>query len=112
MKHYETRIYQKSLELVEITQTVINSLPGGFGYLSDQMRRAVSSVTLNYSEGYSRYTRADQQRFFRTAKASACELQAAFDIAYKLKLIKKELHHQAFDLADYVAAMLTKFRRK
>ena len=50
MKHYETRIYQKSLELVEITQTVINSLPSGFGYLSDQMRRAVSSVVLNYSE--------------------------------------------------------------
>jgi four helix bundle protein len=66
---------------------------------------------LNYSEGYARYTLADQRRFFRIARASACEVQATIDVAYRLEAIRQSDRDIAFDLADHVAAMLTKFRQ-
>jgi four helix bundle protein len=41
--------------------------------LSDQLYRAVGSVSANYSEGYSRSSRKDQVRFYEYALGSARE---------------------------------------
>ena len=80
MQHENTRIYQRSLELVALSKTVMNELPVGYGFLADQLRRAASSVALNFSEGYSKPSSREQRRFFNMARASAYEVSAIFDV--------------------------------
>src|SRR5690242_1172964 len=93
----ETRIYQRGRELVRISGEVVARLPAGHGYLADQLRRASSSVVLNFAEGYAKTSRAEQRRFFGIARASAQETLAIFDIALDLRLIDNDLHARGAD---------------
>ena len=111
MLYNETRIYQRSLELVELAQVIGKRFPRGNAYLNDQLKRAVTSITLNFAEGYGKNSRKEQRRFFSMAKASANEVAAIMDIAYALGFIEEKLYYQALDNCDHVARMLTRFRR-
>jgi len=110
MRHDETRIYQRSLELISIAKKVMDDLPTGYGFLADQLRRASSSIVLNFSEGYPKASIKEQRRSFSMAKASCYEVAAILDVAERFGVIHAELHHGGKDIADHVAAMLTKFR--
>lgn len=110
MKHENTRIYRRSLELVTVAKKVLDELPPGYGFLADQLRRAASSVALNFSEGYSKGTLREQRRFFRIARASAYEVAAIFDVAQRFGVISDKLHQDGKDICDHLAAMLTRFR--
>ena len=89
---------------------MIDELPPGYGFLADQMRRAASSVALNFSEGYGKSTPADQRRYFRIARGSAYEVAAALDIALGFEAVTAERQTQGKELCDHLAAMLTRFR--
>jgi len=110
MKHDNTRIYQRSLELIDVSKEVMDAMPIGYGFLVDQLRRAASSVPLNFSEGYPKASIKEQRRFFRMAKASCYEVAAIFDVAQRFGVIRPDLHERGRDICDHVAAMLTKFR--
>ena len=110
MQHDNTQIYQRSLELIGLIRQVIDELPSGYGFLADQLRRAASSVALNFSEGYGKSTPADQRRYFRIARGSAYEVAAALDVALGFGAVRAELHGRGKDLCDHLAAMLTRFR--
>ena len=110
MRHDSTRIYRRSLELVSLIALVIEQLPHGYGFLADQLRRAVSSITLNFSEGYGKGTAREQARFFRIARGSAYEVSATLDVAHRFKVIEEAHLAQGKDLCDHLAAMLTKFK--
>jgi four helix bundle protein len=110
MHHETTQIYQRSLELVRVVKQANAELPSGFGFLADQMRRAVSSVVLNFSEGYGKSTAADQRRYFRIARGSAYEVAAALDVAQSFEAISASTHEAGKELCDHLAAMLTRFR--
>lgn len=110
MQHDDTHIYQRSLELVRLVHTVVSELPPGYAFLADQLRRAASSVALNFSEGYGKSTPGDQRRFFRIARGSAYEVAAALDVGQCFGAVGPELHARGKDLCDHLAAMLTRFR--
>lgn len=110
MKHDNTRIYQRSLELVRIAKKVLDQLPPGYGFLADQLRRAASSVPLNFSEGYSQASLKEQRRYFRIARASAYEVSAILDVAACFEVVPARLQEEAKDICDHLAAMLTRFR--
>jgi len=110
MRHDETRIYRRALELVGISKQVMDNLPTGYGFLADQLRRASSSVLLNFSEGYPKHSVREQKRFFQIAKASSYEVAAILDVAEQFGVIEEGLHERGKDAADHVAAMLTRFR--
>ena len=50
-------------------------------HLSDQLKRASSSVALNLAEGRGKPTRSDQLRFFHIAMGSVRECQAILILA-------------------------------
>ena len=52
MQFSQTKIYIKTMSLVDLSQTILLDLPLGYGFLADQLRRAVSSIPLNFAEGY------------------------------------------------------------
>ena len=110
MRHDSTRIYQRSLELGTLVAQVIDQLPHGYGFLADQLRRAASSITLNFSEGFGKGTAREQARYFRIARGSAYEVSATLDVANCFKVINQDHLVQGKDICDHLAAMLTKFK--
>ena len=61
--------YQLALNVVREAYQVAQRLPSEEKYnLTDQLRRAAVSVTLNIAEGYGRYHYLDSLRFFYIAR--------------------------------------------
>jgi len=110
MLHNNTRIYRKSLDLIRLSQQVIDGLPQGYANLSDQLRRASASVTLNFSEGCGKESKRDRRRFFIIARGSANEVVAILDVAAAFNALEPKLHEKAVDIADHLAAMLSRYR--
>jgi len=109
MNYRNTKIYQRSLELVRTSHNIIKSLPSGYGFLADQLKRASASVVLNFAEGAGKPSPADRRRFFGIARGSAYEVAAAVDVGAELGVIAPAQHEHMLDLCDHVAAMLTRF---
>ena len=112
MLYNETRIYQRSLELVELAHMIGKHFPRGNAYLNDQLKRAVTTITLNFAEGYGKNSRKEERRFFSMAKASANEVAAIMDIALRLEMISERNALKALELCDHLARMLSQFRRE
>ena len=110
MKYSETTIYQRSLELVRIVRGVIARLPPGYAFLADQLRRAVSSIPLNFAEGAGKLTARDRRRYFISARGSAYEVAAALDVGLNFGVIADQPCSHGKEICDHLAAMLSKFR--
>ena len=90
---------------------VIESLPLGYAFLADQLRRSSSSIVLNFAEGYGKRSPRDARRYFDTSRGSANEVAATLDWAAVFGLLPEDTHRKALDLCDHLARMLTRFRR-
>jgi four helix bundle protein len=71
-------------------------------FITDQLRRASLSVSLNIAEGYGRFHKADKRNFYVTARASVYECVAALDILYNGEIPKESLV-----IAEQLAKMLS-----
>ena len=111
MQYEQTRIYPRALELVRLSRSVIKNLPHGYGFISDQLKRASASVPLNFAEGYGKRSPRDARRYFDIARGSACEVAAIYDVAHTFEVIDTANYERGKDLADHLARMLTRFRR-
>ena len=110
MLHTNTRIYQRSLELARLSAEVIEGLPRGHANLADQLRRAAASITLNFAEGCGKASTKDRKRYFLAARGSANEVVAIFDIALAFGVLEVGKHNRGVDVADHLAAMLSRYR--
>ena len=110
MHHTNTRIYRRSLELIDITREIMAQLPTGYGFLADQLRRASSSVVLNYAEGCGHQSTGQRRRFFAIARGSALEVSAAVEVAHRFGVVNAALHERTADLCDHISAMLYRYR--
>jgi len=110
MWYSDSRIYLRSLELVSLCSRAVGQLPPGYAYLGDQLRRAVSSVPLNFAEGCGRQSIRDRRRFFLMARGSAYEVAAALDVGQRLGVVPAALAEQGHDCCDHIAAMLSRYR--
>ena len=111
MQFSQTKIYLKTLNLIDLSQIILRDLPLGYGFLADQLRRAASSIPLNFAEGYGKRTPKEQRRFFMIARGSTNEVAAILDVGCHLGVITKEQHEHGMELCDHLARMLTRFRR-
>jgi four helix bundle protein len=98
------------LELIGLAKAVSQDLPTGFGFLTDQLRRASASVVLNLAEGCGKTSAKERQRFFRISRSSALEVAAILDVARTWGVLDEPLYAKGFDLCDHVSALLFKFR--
>ena len=111
MQFSQTKIYSKTMALIDLSQTILRDLPSGYGFLADQLRRAASSIPLNFAEGYGKRTPKEQRRFFMIARGSTNEVAAILDVGLRLNIINKQHYHEGMELCDHLARMLTCFRR-
>ena len=80
--------WQKSHEFVKNVYKITADFPPEekFG-LTNQLRRAASSITANIAEGYGRYHMKDKARFYYMAKGSNTECQNHLILAHDLEYL-------------------------
>ncbi|MDP7037649.1 MAG: four helix bundle protein [Myxococcota bacterium] len=105
-----TRIFAEAQNLLQDGNVLIAQLPRGYGYLVDQLKRASTSIILNFAEGNGKKGLRERERFFRIAKGSLYEVAAVYDVALSFGFIEEGFHEKTIERCDYLAAMLSKWR--
>ncbi len=80
-------VYQKAIDLADRITTLTGKFPKGTYYLSDQLNRAVLSISLNIAEGNGRFHSKDRQNFFYIARGSAHECVPLLELSKRKGLI-------------------------
>src|SRR3954451_15746075 len=101
-----TRIYLRSLDLIDLVARILAKLPPDYGFLADQLRRSAASIMLNYLEGCGRSGVADRRRFYAFAIGSAHEVAGTLDVMLRFSAISDELRSAGQDVCDHLIAML------
>ena len=106
-------VWQKAMELVKAVYVLTKAFPADERYaLTDQLRRAVTSIPSNIAEGSGRASNADYGHFLSIARGSLYEtmtqLQVAVDLGY-IPAISSELESLMSEVGRMLGAMLKKY---
>ena len=112
LDHEKLTVYQVAIEFVILADKVIEHLPRGRAYLSDQLQRAALSIPLNIAEGAGEYAVDEKARFYRMAKRSATECAGVLDICQRLQLIEENRYIKGRELLIGIVSMLIKMAQK
>ena len=82
--------------------------PKGYGFLTDQLKRAGASIVLNIAEGNGRFGVAERRQFLRIAKGSAAECAACLDVAAAYSLLPADVIKAMKNLLHRVICMLSR----
>jgi len=113
-KFEKLEIWQQSLDYAELAYEIADQLPVAERYnLSDQLRRASTSISLNIAEGSTGQTDKEQSRFLGIALRSLIETVACIHLIKKRNYCKTEearkrlnnLYKEANVLAARIQAM-------
>ncbi len=95
MNHQKLKCYCLLLGVARKLPTLIKMMPKGNYFLEDQLKRALGSAILNLSEGNSRRSLKERNRFFDISLASIAETASALDIinayGYITAMINEEI---------------------
>jgi four helix bundle protein len=97
MNHQRLICYQLAMSIAKDMPGLIGRWPRGYYYLSDQLKRAITSIVLNIAEGNGRMSQAERKRFFTISMASSSEVSSILEIAYAYKLIYCSPLRKLFD---------------
>jgi four helix bundle protein len=111
LDHEKLTVYQVAIEFVVLADEVIEHLPRGRAYLSDQLQRAALSIPLNIVEGAGEYAIDEKARFYRMAKRSATECAGVLDVCQRLRLVE-ENRYGGRELLIGIVSMLIKMAQK
>lgn len=111
-KFKELIVWKKSRELVKEIYLMSNSFPEDerFG-LTQQIRRAVVSISSNIAEGAGRTTNMDFCRFLDIANGSAFEVETQLYLALDLNFIKSDAFETINIKLQDVQKLLFNFRK-
>ncbi|WP_042722409.1 four helix bundle protein [Flavobacterium sp. B17] len=91
LNHYKLDVYKSARELRSECYKILLQLPKCEKFnLTDQIRRASTSVVLNITEGCSRKSELERKRYFEIARGSVIELDSCFDIVMESNYAKAE----------------------
>ncbi len=112
MDHEKLTVYQTAIEFVTLADEIIEHLPRGRAYLSDQLQRAALSIPLNIAEGAGEYAIDEKARFYRMAKRSATECASILDVCQRLELVEEKRYMNGRELLLGIVSMLIKMAQK
>jgi len=110
MNHKRLKCYQLSMSIAKAMPNLIGGWPKGYSYLSDQLKRAQSSIVLNIAEGNGRTSILERRRFFTIAMSSASEVSSILEMADAYNLIDKISSDYYQDILLQIYKMLYKLR--
>ena len=108
VRHYRDLIaWQKAVDLAVEVYRWTDSFPQRETYgLTQQMRRAVVSVSSNIAEGQGRGTTKDFLHFLSIARGSLQELETQMIIAHRLLFLEDAGKENLFSLTREIARIL------
>ena len=111
LDHEKLDVYHIAIEFVILSDAIIEHIPRGRGYLSDQLQRAALSISLNIAEG-AEYAIDEKVRFYRMAKRSATECAGILDVCQKLKLLDEQKYVKGRELIVRIVSILVKMAQR
>jgi four helix bundle protein len=91
LNHYKLDVYKSARKLRLECYKILPKLPDSERFnLTDQIRRAATSVVLNITEGCSRKSDQERKRYFEMSRGSVIELDSCFDLIVESSYIKIE----------------------
>lgn len=104
-------IWQRSHNLALSIYDITNKFPKSemFG-LTSQIRRAITSIPINISEGCGRDTKKDFARFLQIAIGSACEVEYELLLAKELKYIEEQEYQTLSKEVVLIRKMIIKYQ--
>jgi len=90
MNHEKLHCYQGLIFVAPKLQKIVRGLPAGYGYLADQLRRAMSSAILNLAEGNAKFSPRERRRFFVISRGSIAEVCSILDIMKVFDLLSDQ----------------------
>ena len=108
--HHRLNAWQVAFEALVLGNKLVKGVPRGNGALVDQVKRALSGMFTQTSEGSAR-TGADRLSRFRIARAEAGEAAAVMEALIALGLVNAASGERELELLWRVCAMLTKLAR-
>jgi four helix bundle protein len=105
-------VWQEAIQLADLVYELTGDFPGEerFG-LTNQIRRAVVSISSNLAEGSSRVSRTDFSRFVEIATGSLFEVVSQTTIALRRKMITQKNYDKVYAAAEKQSKMLSGLRR-
>jgi four helix bundle protein len=111
LDHENLDVYQCSVKFLAFSAKIANQIPKEYSGLSNQLRRASTSISLNIAEGSGKTPRADKAKFYGIARGSSMECGAVLDACNVLEFSEKALVKESKKLLVRIVAMLTKMCR-
>ena len=103
----EWPVYKIAIQFcIEVSEIHTPSTKSGYFHLTEQLKRASSSIVLNLAEGYSRCTKKDRLYYLRMSKGSVFECVGALDILKVIDAIDDEKHQELTFLLSEISKML------
>lgn len=100
-------VWQKSMDLVVEIYKLVKLLPADeIHALSNQMRRAATSIPSNIAEGQARNSAKEFIQFLSISRASAAELTTQLLICVKIDYLKENQIAYALNLTEEIERML------
>lgn len=101
------KVYQRAIDFTVKIYHVSQKFPKDELFeITSQIRRAVTSVSLNIAEGSGNKSNKEFQRFLEIALRSDYEVMTCLEIALKLKYCEQEDYEKLIIEADEIAAMI------
>jgi len=108
----DLEIFQLSVQYVKSVYHITQSFPDEENYgLTNQLRRAVISISANIAEGSSRRTASDRQHFIDVTLGSLNESHALLLVAKELGYISQEKLVDAEEFIEKLRAKLFSYHR-
>ena len=103
-------VWQRGHELVLSIYNVTKKFPREEIFsLTDQLRRAASSVTANIAEGFGKISTRDKLHFYNISQGSLSETRNHLILAHDLHYITEEESRLLNDKAKLVSIMLNRY---
>ena len=88
-------VWQKAIQFATEIYKVTSSFPATEQYgLTNQLRRAIVSVSSNIAEGSKRGSKKDFTHFLRMAQGSCAEIETQIAIANNLEYLSKDKYFE------------------
>lgn len=105
-------IWQKSRHIVKEVYNIVSQFPPEEKYgLSDQIRRAVISVSSNIAEGTGRFSNREKIHFCEIAYGSLMEVMCQLTLAIDLSMITQEKVDNLRPIIEELSRQLCAYRK-
>lgn len=109
-RYQDLQIYQLSVDLSVEIYKIVKSFPKEETYgMSDQLRRAVTSIGANIAEGFGRYHFRDKLVFFYNARGSTYEVMHFLEVASRIGYITENDKIEMFKKLNDLSVKLNNF---